>query len=589
MFTKNLAKTAGKTQGRYKLPVDFKKIMENKPLFYGIIAGIVILLLIVIIVGVAASSNNNSKPGVVKEKIIKEPYDLFTTDKIGQALEVQALLARQGIKAQRRVDGTKSTLYLAEYTQDQKDRALLAIVRSGIVDQHIGLEIFDNGDFTSTKEDKRIRLARAINGELARLIRKLDTVENAQVFISIPEQSLFASKQKPVTATVQVQLEAGKTLDNMKVKTITNLLLGAVQDLEPENISITDTDGNVYNSIIGGANDALTKLQENDKYMQKKVAAQLDRLVGKGNYVVTVSTFLTQAPVEKTSIIYDPSSKTAVNEQNFSEKLGDVSSDSNSATNAVSVYLPYGVPGSGANSSQDRKYIRSANETQYGVSKTQINEYMKEGVIEQISIAVSLEQSSIPMSMTIQEMKELIANAASPLVDPENVSIAFVESTTPILAPDSPNHLPKPEESGNPWWVVGLFLLIGLGFGLKHIAQKVRSEAERQEEELELLRKKSEEQEKQLKVVNMKAAELIQKQAQMAQNLIEQQNLQMIQAQAAAQAAAMAANAQQPVQQAPRKEKPVDIKDELRDLSMDFSDLDENLAVEKLKNWIETN
>ncbi len=480
MFTKNLAKTAGKTQGRYKLPVDFKKIMENKPLFYGIIAGIVILLLIVIIVGVAASSNNNSKPGVVKEKIIKEPYDLFTTDKIGQALEVQALLARQGIKAQRRVDGTKSTLYLAEYTQDQKDRALLAIVRSGIVDQHIGLEIFDNGDFTSTKEDKRIRLARAINGELARLIRKLDTVENAQVFISIPEQSLFASKQKPVTATVQVQLEAGKTLDNMKVKTITNLLLGAVQDLEPENISITDTDGNVYNSIIGGANDALTKLQENDKYMQQKVAAQLDRLVGKGNYVVTVSTFLTQAPVEKTSIIYDPSSKTAVNEQNFSEKLGDVSSDSNSATNAVSVYLPYGVPGSGANSSQDRKYIRSANETQYGVSKTQINEYMKEGVIEQISIAVSLEQSSIPMSMTIQEMKELIANAASPLVDPENVSIAFVESTTPILAPDSPNHLPKPEESGNPWWVVGLFLLIGLGFGLKHIAQKVRSEAERQ-------------------------------------------------------------------------------------------------------------
>lgn len=571
------------------MPIDFKKIMENKPLFYGIIAGVVILLLLFIIVGVVASSNNNSKAGVVKEKIIKEPYDLFTTDKIGQALEVQALLARQGIKAQRRVDGTKSTLFLENYTQSEKDQALLAVVRSGIVDQHIGLEIFDNGDFTSTKEDKRIRLARAINGELARLIRKIDSINNAQVFISIPEQSLFVSKQKPVTATVQVQLDDGKTLDNMKVKTITNLLLGAVQDLEPENISITDTDGNVYNSIIGGANDALSKIEENDKYMQKKVAAQLDRLVGKGNYVVTVSTFLTQAPVEKTSIIYDPASKTAVNEQNFSEKLGDVSSDSNSATNAVSVYLPYGVPGGGANSSQDRRYVRSAHETQYGVSKTQINEYMKEGVIEQISIAVSLEQSAIPMSMTIQEMKELIANAASPLVDPENVSIAFVESTSPILAPDAANHLPKPEESGNPWWVVGLFLLIGLGFGLKHIAQKVRSEAERQEEELELLRKKAEDQEKQLKDVNMKAAELIQKQAQMAQNLIEQQNLQMIQAQAAAQAA-MAANMQQaPVRANAQNNKPVNINDELKELSMDFDDLDENLAVEKLKNWIETN
>ena len=90
--------------------MDFKKIMENKPLFYGIIAGVVILLLLVVVVGVSISSNANSKAGVVKEKVIKEPYDLFTTDKIGQALEVQALLAREGIKAQRRVDGTKSTL-----------------------------------------------------------------------------------------------------------------------------------------------------------------------------------------------------------------------------------------------------------------------------------------------------------------------------------------------------------------------------------------------------------------------------------------------------------------------------------------------
>ena len=52
--------------------MDFKKIMENKPLFYGIIAGVVILLLLVVVVGVSISSNANSKAGVVKEKVIKE-------------------------------------------------------------------------------------------------------------------------------------------------------------------------------------------------------------------------------------------------------------------------------------------------------------------------------------------------------------------------------------------------------------------------------------------------------------------------------------------------------------------------------------
>ena len=176
--------------------MDFKKILENKPLFYGIIAGVVIVILLFTITLTAVISSSVKKSGgaqVVQEKVIKEPLDLFTTDKIGQALEVQALLAREGIRAQRKVDGTKSTVYLDEYTMSERDRALLAIVKSGLIDEHTGLEIFDKGDFTSTKDDKKIRLVRAINGELSRLIRKIPPIENAQVFISIPEQTFFAS------------------------------------------------------------------------------------------------------------------------------------------------------------------------------------------------------------------------------------------------------------------------------------------------------------------------------------------------------------------------------------------------------------
>ena len=112
--------------------------------------------------------------------------------------------------------------------------------------------------------------------------------------------------------------------------------------------------------------------------------------------------------------------------------------------------------------------------------------------------------------------------------------------------------------------------------------QKVKKESQRQEEELELLRKKAQEQEKQLNDVNMKAAELIQKQAQMAQNLIEQQNLH-----AAAIAQAQAQGVQAQTVQNPQPQADNDIKDTLDELSMDFSELDENEAAEKLKNWIE--
>lgn len=577
--------------------MNLKNLTENKPLFYGVIAGAaaIVLVFVIVICLIIAGSNKANKAGSInapQSKVIQEDIALFTTDKIGLAIEVQALLARQGIKARRVLDGTKSQIVLSakdKITEDQRDIAILQMVQSGLADEHVGLEIFDKGDFTSTKEDKRIRLVRAMNGELARLIRKIPPIKNAQVFVSVPEQSLFSKNEKPITATVQIQLDAGEKLDSMKVKAITNLLLGAIQGLKAEDVAITDTNGNVYSSIIGGNNDALSKIEENDKYMQQKVATQLDRLVGKGNYVVTVSTFLTQAPVEKTSIIYDPASKAAVSEQGFTEKLGDNTNDTNSAINAVSVYLPYGVPTSGQNSSQDRKYVRQAHETQYGVTKTQVNEYMGEGAIEEISIAVSLEQSAIPMSMTIQDLKTLIAHAASPLVDPDNVSIAFVESANPILAPDSPNKLPKPEESGNHWWVVGLALLTGLGFGLRYIANRVKAEQDRHNEELHQLREKAKEQEKQLKDVNTKAQELIQRQAAMAQNLLEQQNLQKLQAQqqAAAQAQTQPVQTKEAVQQKPAATKDADINDAITELAADYSGLDDIEAIEKLKSWIE--
>jgi len=567
---------------------DFKQLMENKPLFYTLIAcvGVVAVMFIITIsvllhVNSAPANTTNAQGKQIKaaEKVIKnDPVTLFTTESTGKALEVQALLARENITATKVDNGSKVSIVLKEYTKDERDRALLTIVKSGLIDEHTGLEIFDKGDFTSTKDDKKIKLVRAINGELSRLIRKIPPIENAQVFISIPEQTFFAQNQKPITATVQITMPAGERLDNMKVKAISNLLLGAVHGLESENISITDTNGTVYNSIIGASDDAIAKIEENDKYMQSKVNAQLDKLIGKGNYIATVSTFLTQSPVEKSSILYDPEQKTAVSEQSFRENLGDNANEAGSTNmNAVSVYVPSGVEGAvktGAASS-DRRYSKAATETQYGVSKTQINEYMSAGIIEKISIAVSIEENAIPTNMSLYELKTLIAKAASPKVDPEDVSIAFVEANSLVLAPDKENELPEPEESGNPWWVVGALLLIGLIFGLSHIGKKVKNEARKQEEELEYLRQITENQEKQLQDVTKQASNLIAQQEQMTQNFIEQKNQYAL---ALEQAKSMAA-----AKPAPKYK----LNEAIDELESDFNSMDENEAIEKIKNWID--
>ena len=554
--------------------MDFNKLLENKALLGTIIGGVVLAIIVIVLVVALSGPGAGKKDteAVEIKEYIKTDIDLLTTDNLGKALEIQALLAKHGIVVARAVDGTKSVLRLKaegcevgkkKCSVEKRDQALMLIVESGLYDQNVGLEVFDKGDFTSTKEDKRIRLVRAMNGELARLIKRIDGVENASVFISIPEQTMFSSMQKPVTATVQITIAVGSTLDMGKVKAISNLLLGSVSGLTAQNISITDTNGHVYNSLADAQSEMLQRLQENDKYMQEKVQAQLNRLVGSGKYVATVSTFLKQAPVEKFTIEYDPERKTAVNEQTFVEGLGDQTQDVNKNTNAVSVYLPNGLPAGSSDSSQNRSYSRTAKETQYGVTKVQTNEYMSPGVLEEISIAVTLEKDALPVELTLEELKELIAHAASPKATAENVTIAFAESVDPFMAGDKNVKAPIKAEHGNPWWLAIALLAFGLFFGHKALSQKINSAKAAQEDEMIRLRQQNEAQEKQIRDLSANAANMLEKQSQLQQGLLEQQNRPSVHASGS------------------------EIREALRDLKREIDGVDEAEAGEKIRSWIE--
>ncbi len=501
--------------------MDFQKLLENKALLFGIIGGVVLVIIIFVIIAFSRPqvASDGKIPDPDENKKIEGTVELVTSDNIGKILEIEALLAKNKIQTQRLSSGSKVTLILKEKsTLKQRDQALLLIVQSGLADANIGLEVFDKGDFTSTKDDKRIRLARAINGELSRLIRKIDPIENASVFISIAEPTIFSSMQKPTTASVQLVMPVGEKLSKDKVRAITNLLLGSVSGLELSNISITDTNGNVYSSMAAANDGDLEKIEENDEYMKSKVQAQLDKLLGKGNYVVTVSTYLRQVPMERNSVIYDPNRNVVLSEQEFNETLGDKNDENGQVTNAVSLYLPSGLPQS-ANTSQNRNYSRTAQEKQYGSTKTQVSEYLKPGMIEDISIAVTIENNSIPEMISIQELKSLIATAASPKVIPENVSIIFADSTRPSLAGDKDIQVPKPESSGNPWWTMLVVFLILILLAWFFLTKRLSSAEASQQEKIDNLQSLASQQENRLEEVNQRAQILLAQQDQLQQSL----------------------------------------------------------------------
>ncbi len=166
-----------------------KQLLANKTIMIGVIAVVTIALTLFILIGLVNMGKAKDSPKPADEEKIESDIDLLTTDNLGKALEIQALLTKHGISASRVADGTKSKLVLSKKvcslakknfcTIKERDTAIMVIVESGLYDQNVGLEIFDKGDFTSTKEDKQIRLVRAMNGELARLIKRIDGIQDA--------------------------------------------------------------------------------------------------------------------------------------------------------------------------------------------------------------------------------------------------------------------------------------------------------------------------------------------------------------------------------------------------------------------------
>ena len=541
-----------------------QSLAQNKPALIGIIATIVVVIILAVFM--MSSSKGSKESEAVKSPVIKELVPLMTTDSVGKALEIQSLLAQEGITVRKGGKGSKIELMLSpkdKITEEQKDMAIIHIVKSGLMDKNVGLEVFDKGDFTSSREDKRIRLSRAINGELARLIKKLPNINDASVFVSIPKDTIFTAMQQPTTATIQLVVDSSEDkLDRNIIKSVINLIMGSVDNLLAENISITDTNGNVYSSVEDASANMLDMQEEKDTYMKRKINAQLDRLLGKGNYVVTVSTYLREIPVETAKITYNPQDSTVGSKQKFTEDLGDRSQDRSKMSNAVSSFLPGGLPS--PESSQNRNYARNAEEYSYKVGQTQTTELKKPGILEEISIAVTINQGSIPAEMTIEQLKGLIARTANPKASAQNVEIAFADNINPYLANERPVQKPEPENSGNPWWTVAALLGGGLILGLAFIGGRTKDTASKQQREIDHLLERTVNQEKALQDAHQKANQLQNMQQQMYQNLTTAQ------------------------QQQPQAAIP-DLRSTIQDIQENIEeDIDEKEFATTLKSWIET-
>lgn len=133
--------------------------------------------------------------------------------------------------------------------KDKADDARLGLAEKNLpTGGSVGWEIFDQSKLGTTDFDRRVQFVRAISGELARTIMRVDAVQDARVQIVVPKTELFEVAKAPVTASVLLQLRPGRQLSREQVNGIVYLVASSVENLRPENVIIVD----IYGNILSG-------------------------------------------------------------------------------------------------------------------------------------------------------------------------------------------------------------------------------------------------------------------------------------------------------------------------------------------------
>ena len=209
------------------------------------------------------------------------------------------------------VNSLKETGVPYELVEDKKGATILVpapqvhdlrldLASAGLPRGNKGFELFDDSKLGVTEFQNKINYLQALQGELTRTIEHLDSVEKARVHIVLPEDSLYKKNEKPATASILLMLAPETKLTPPEVKGIVNLVSHSVQGLNPENVTIVDTEGNILNKSDDDALEreaqmnlrALNQIEMTKKvrdHIQQNVQTLLDKTLGDGNAFVRVS------------------------------------------------------------------------------------------------------------------------------------------------------------------------------------------------------------------------------------------------------------------------------------------------------------
>ncbi|MDY1038803.1 flagellar basal body M-ring protein FliF [Enterobacteriaceae bacterium RIT714] len=302
----------------------------------------------------------------------------------------------------------------------------------------VGFELLDQEKFGISQFSEQINYQRALEGELARTIETLGPVKSARVHLAMPKPSLFVREQKSPTASVTVNLEPGRALDEGQISAITHLVSSAVAGLPPGNVTVVDQGGHLLtqsNTSSRDLNDAQLKYATDvEGRVQRRIEAILGPIVGSSNVHAQVTAQIDFANKEQTEEQYSPNGDAAQavmrsRQLNTTEQIGGQNpggvpgalSNQPAPANTAPISTPPANQQNGQQNNQQQTTTTANNSgprnssrnetTNYEVDRTIRHTKMNVGDVQRLSVAVVVNYKTLPdgkpLPLTADQMKQI--------------------------------------------------------------------------------------------------------------------------------------------------------------------------------------
>lgn len=197
--------------------------------------------------------------------------------------------------------------------EDQYESIKLSLARQGLAqapDSGTDIIMQDMGFGVSQRVEKE-RLKHAREQQIARTIEDMSNVSKAKVLLAMPRENVFARKQSRGSATVVITMRRGAVLNSEEVDAIVDMVASAVETIDPDRVTVTDSNGRLLNS---GSQDSVSArsrkefeiVKQREAEYQSKIDSILIPVLGLGNYTSQVDVSMDFTSTEQTQKRYNP-------------------------------------------------------------------------------------------------------------------------------------------------------------------------------------------------------------------------------------------------------------------------------------------